>query len=498
MEINREINGMGQFSMPVCRRTVNSDITEDFTLPDYYPEIRRVLCIRENLLPPSKFVNGSKLDISGVMDYTLVYLSYDGKLSSAPLSAEYNSSVNLEGMNEFESGEGICVLAHSMCEGSNVRVVSPRKLQVRSKIKTNVNAYGKKLCMESLEGVENEASIEYLKGEDTNVDVFCETSDLITLEDEYILGGENARVAEAEGQVFVESTDVDGEMIRLGGYALLKLLVCSENNCEKVVRRIPFDAECELDGAVIDDAGMIRADGFVSDISVNIEEGKAATEMNIILEICIAQNKKVGYTKDCYSTEQKSQCIFENESVPTVVQNRVFNFGVSERISKEEAAFPENFEIVDIFAAPIFEKVEYENGKYIMQGNCKYSIICSNDGEYSVCEIKLPFKYQCEGSEELAAYDVSVYPLSCRGRTEGEYLSIESEMAGAATLMSEHETKVLKKAVFSDKAEDADTRFRVCYIQSGEGLWDIAKRYAVKESCIKGDAAKDRFILIEG
>ena len=38
-----------RLSMPMCKRVVNTDISEDVILPDYYPEIRRVLCVRENM-----------------------------------------------------------------------------------------------------------------------------------------------------------------------------------------------------------------------------------------------------------------------------------------------------------------------------------------------------------------------------------------------------------------------------------------------------------------
>ena len=85
-----------RFCMPICNRVVNTDVTEDFTLPDYYPEIRRVLYVKETMLPPAKFISGNKLDVNGVVDYTLVYVSRDGKICSAPLSAEYGFSLPLE------------------------------------------------------------------------------------------------------------------------------------------------------------------------------------------------------------------------------------------------------------------------------------------------------------------------------------------------------------------------------------------------------------------
>ena len=87
MDLNEQ-NAMNRITMPITRRAINSDVAEDFTLADYYPEIRKVLYVRESLLVPSKFVSGNKIDINGVIDYDLVYVSADGKICSAPFSSE--------------------------------------------------------------------------------------------------------------------------------------------------------------------------------------------------------------------------------------------------------------------------------------------------------------------------------------------------------------------------------------------------------------------------
>ena len=87
MDFSQEIGG-ARFCMQICNRVINTDISEDFTLPDYNPEIRRALYVKESMLPPAKFISGNKLDVNGVVDYTLVYISNEGKLCSAPLSAE--------------------------------------------------------------------------------------------------------------------------------------------------------------------------------------------------------------------------------------------------------------------------------------------------------------------------------------------------------------------------------------------------------------------------
>ena len=121
MNIGEELSG-SRITMPLARREVNSDISEDVTLPDYLPEIRKVLYVKENALPPAKFISGGKVDISGVMDYTIIYVSADGRLCSAPVSAEYSFALPLDNMSDFEISEGLTVMAHTLSESSSVRV----------------------------------------------------------------------------------------------------------------------------------------------------------------------------------------------------------------------------------------------------------------------------------------------------------------------------------------------------------------------------------------
>ena len=159
MENSQERTGSGRMLMPMCGRVINSEVSDDFTLPDYYPEIRRVLYVKESSLPPSGFVGGSKIDVNGVLDYTLVYVGGDGQLCSAPLSAEYSFSIPVEGAADFEFGEGVTLMTHTFCDSSNVRVSGPRKLSVRSLLRSSVNAWGRMICGDGLSGTDDVSNI---------------------------------------------------------------------------------------------------------------------------------------------------------------------------------------------------------------------------------------------------------------------------------------------------------------------------------------------------
>jgi hypothetical protein len=481
----------------MCKRVVNTDISEDITLPDYYPEIRRVLSVRENMMPPAKFISGNKVDVSGVVDYNLVYVSSEGKLASAPLSAEYSFSLPLENISDFEISEGITVLAHSVAESSSVRVSAPRKLQVRSRIRSAVSAWGKMSCAEDIEGLIDPSSIERLTAETLCADIICESSDVVSIETEQKLPSENCRIALADAAVVVNGIARDGEIAKISGDVILKMLVlCEEEDLrESLIRKLPFEAETDLDG-MNGECGL-RATGNVSEVEISVEEGVASVRVDIILEMCAVANRSVNYVRDIYSLAQESKQESRIYEMPILRDNKNFNFSQSERLELSELNFPLGAEIVDVFASAYIDNIEFEEGKYIMSGNCRYSLICFVDGEYSNCDVRVPFRYESVGEGDISCFDSALTVSGCRAKNDGEFLNIDSEIFASCGIIGSSSAEMISKVEFGEGIENESGVWTVCYLENGENTWDIAKRYRIRATDIKGDPASDRYVIIE-
>ncbi len=498
MNFNADISGTRHITLPICQRILNTDVSEDFTLPDYNPEMRRVLYVKESLLPPARFISSNKLDVNGVVDYTLVYISNEGKLCSAPLSAEYAFSMPLDNLSDFDMNEGVSVMVHSAAESSSVRVSSPRKLQIRSHLRSNVSVWGKKESMPDIQGIEDRSSLQMLRVECPCADIICESSDAVTLSDEYILPSEDCRVAVADSAVVVDNCRVDGDAVHISGEVLLRMLVMcdGESRCERVVRKLAFDAESELDGVDMGENSLCRADGSVTDISLNVEEGKVQIEASLTLEVCVAQNRNTEYTCDIYSTKQNDDIVMREERLPVILENRSFNLTQTERVSREDVNIPEDCQITDTWASAIVEEVTWEEGKYILRGNCKYNIVCLSEGEYSCCEVKVPFKYETEGQRELAGFDAMVEVASCRASAEPEWLNMNAELCIACTLTGSESVSMVESVSFTDERSAPQGEWTVYYKGDSETPWQIAKRYGVRPEDISF-SPESRFVMIE-
>ena len=233
-------------SLPVCNRIINCDVNEDVNVPEGFPDVRRVLALKENILSPAKFIGAKAVDMSGSIDYTVVYLGADGNIYSLPFNADYSFSLPLESSERVDLDDGVSVIC-SMCqESESIRISTPRRLQVRAGIRASAICFGRSAWGEEIDGAEDESAIQRLELEKECAFFDCESSDIVTLSDEYLLS-EGDRIVYSDADVFVTDVRVDGEVVRVSGEVAVKLLLQNGDKFESVVRRLPFDAETDLE-----------------------------------------------------------------------------------------------------------------------------------------------------------------------------------------------------------------------------------------------------------
>ena len=499
MNFDQESLGV-RISMPIIRREVNSDICEDYTLPDYYPEIRKLLFARPSPLLPAKFVSGGRVDVNGVIDYTLVYVSADGKLCSAPLSAEYSFALPIENMSDFELGEGLDVVAHTICESTSVRVSAPRKLQLRSHLRSSLSVWGKMLCAEKSTGGEDGVCVERLRARGECGEIFCESSDVISLEDSFDIAPEE-RIALADGIVTLKDLHRSDDIFDVSGEILIKMLLTddSTNEQKSILRRLPFEAQIELDGIDLPSASKPRACGYLTDLAINVEEGRARISADALLEICTCYNRELEYTADAYSISADSECAFRELRLPVVDSNSNSSLSICERISLEELAYPEGAHPIEAFASASVDSLMLEDGKYILRGNCRYNVISMRDGEYMGSEFTVPFRYEQdagEGNSELS-FDATASVKDVKVKAESDALCFECELMLGLSVFGERKIRMLESIeIYPDSARKSG-EIIVCYPTDEDTRWSVAKRYAVLQDEIFGDVLEDDYVIIE-
>lgn len=485
--------------MPLSERTVTSELSNDYTLPDYQPEIRRLLYIGSTVLPPAKYVGGGNVELDGTVDYQILYIGGDGELHTAPLSASYGVHVPMENPSAFDLNEGVSVFANVQAENLTARVSAPRKLTVRCRMRSSVTAYANMPMGEKSSGTVDPASLCRLEKETKCADWASGRSEILELSEELPLHDPELRVIGANGAVHVQETSCrEGEIVARGEIFLKVLYTVGGDLPQTEVRKIPFEGTVEFEDASHNMASC-AVTGCVSEIALEVEENAVLCRIQMILEARTGCNESIPYTADLYSTENPCRTQYADFEVPVVLPAVNGNLSQSERLSASEKGIPDGARVVDVYPVASIDHCEAKDGKYIFTGQSRYVLICEKDGEYSATEILLPLRYEADGCDlPLKNADAHATVVSCRAAVNGSTLELDGELSISASMTGSEPIRVLSEAEFSPAQAKTSRDLVLCYPSPDDSVWSVAKRYMVTPDRISGDPATDAYLVIQG
>ena len=470
-----------RFRLPICDKIINTEISNDYTLPDYQAEIRRILRVGVSALPPAKFISGSSAEFNGVIDYDLVYVGSDGGVYSAPLSAEYSFTVPLEISSNFDLNEGVISICKVTDDTTTARVSAPRKLSIKSRLSADVKAYAMMIAEESCVGDVSEEYIERLYEKCPADTALTLDADTLELSLELPLSSDSLRVANTRGCAIINECNTNDGYLDYSGELILKLLVCQDQNpasSEIMQKKIPFSDRIECDD--LSSESVISARAHISDININVEDSKILATTGIIPELIAHNPLEICYTRDLYSTQKRSEVSYKTYKLPNIISTSVGNFSQSERIPLSETPIQHLSRIVDMVCKPYTEKSESEGGKHLISGGVKYYILLETNGEFSAYEIARPFKYECAGpDEDVSEYDTDIQVISSLGRVDGGTLCLDTELSVKTLFKGISEITSVNSASFGESIERSAGDVIICYPSPDDTVWSVAKKYAV-------------------
>ncbi len=484
-----------RFRMPVCDKVINTEISNDYTLPDYLPEIRRILRVCVSPMPPAKYISGSSAEFSGAIDYTLLYVGADGAIHSAPLTAEYNFNAPLDLTSDFDLGEGVISVCRINEETLTTRVSAPRKLTIKCRLSAQVKASCMMVFEEKIFGEVNENSIEELREERISVYPASLTGETLELTASFPLTDESTRVADVSASAVIQNATAKDGYIDYSGELLLTLLVCKEDtvgDTEKLQKKLPFSDRISADEISAEDTASMCI--YVNDISVNIEESKILCTVNILPELTLYKASPINYTRDLFSTEKYCEGEYTSYPIPTLLSATVGNFSQSERIPLAETPIAHGSSVLEVKCKPYVEKAERDKTKHMLSGTCKYSLLLECDGDFSTYELAVPFRYECDGPDaDVKEYDTDIFALSTNSRIDGANLCIDTELSVTTRFLGEEEITTLSAARFGEDIPRTSGEMIICYPAPDDTVWSVAKKYSVPVSKISSMA---NYILI--
>ncbi|MBP3919734.1 MAG: DUF3794 domain-containing protein [Clostridia bacterium] len=483
--------------------THNTEAQGDFSLPDYLPDVRKVLRVMAEPHVTSRYLNGDRLEMEGNVNASFLYMADDNSIHCFSASLPFSQNIAIAGLDE-----NTVITVKQNTENASCRLQGPRKCTLRCKLRSSVRALTERSIrpdISSLALTGEEPLCTHTVTHPTCMLLCASTDDLRYAED---LPTGNQSIQEVltcrVTPVISEARGGDHCVVCKGEYlieAFCSFLDGSGNDdaisYHTLKRRIPFSETLECSG--LSDAFRCEPDLTVTSVIPSItEEGRnLGVDFSAECSVVCAMDTEAAVITDAFLPSYDVRITGEDVQSFLPVRMTTGNFSAAGTIKAE--AGETVTEITDVVMAPTLDHTECTDGRLVLTGNMEISAIAKTDDQkYLPITGSIPLRWETDGSFDqntACSSDNAVLTineckvLSCTARPDQDQKSFSCEaelqvflsVARREALTLPHDITVPGEA---KKIAPPAYSVVLCYPQAEESLWDIAKHYRVTKETL--------------
>ncbi len=472
--------------------TILSETSGDFILPDYLPEMRKVLRVDTRLIPVGNYQNGDKTEFAGTAMHTLVYTDPKGEIAAVPLDSDYvykvASPIGLANHSAIDEVE------HVLC-----RPQGPRKLQIKTKIRSIVSSSSTASLPNPIADLPVSippSSLEKLHITMPGLHLLSGSSGDLHTADSVAVDGitpDALRMLWCFGDIYLSEVRATNDGVLATGEVWVHAMATSEGATPfSISRRIPFEELIPIDG--VNSAYTALARGCVLSIDNEIvEDGAGGSIINMDIDYLLFAeafvNKETLLTKDVFSTICPMELQKKEHALLSMVYAKNGNFTVTSSTPYENGEEPIS-SILDATARVLRSSCELSRGKATIAGDYEVCLLCVGNNEdgssaYSSHVETLPFRIQIDLPSSVLPDDYVAFhvkPIACHAQIDREDINISTEFATEIQITRKCHIELPEEALlapeFSHDGEKIEESVLTAYYPtSSDSLWSVCKKY---------------------
>ncbi len=484
-------------------QTKEQPLETDILLPDYYPEISKILDCSVTLQEEAVTLTADKISISGAAKFTLLYASAENELQIYETVSKYTKLITGSG---FEPDD-ICLVDQTV--GTvNYRAVSPRKMEIRGAAAVKVSVIRKTetqcLC---------EITDERVQARHRVADVFqmhSFSASKLEIKEEIGLPDSNKSIRSVFNVntkiTFNESKAVSNKLMLNGSAEVSFMYISAENNVIGThIINMPFTKIVDVNGVQENDICYV----FVKNVQASIDYDKndptganASVKIEAQLVFVTGTDIKISYIDDVYAVNGGVRTAFNNIHLCNNVA-----------VQSVYPAFEGELQTYDVTGGDIVDKsvkditcgITFNAEQINISGGFTLRIVVkSADGQY-FCVSR-----NCLYSEQYEIRDAGCFHIAAAsfGSVSAEFcregvLKFRGNLAVNLLQLCGNDAKIVSDAVFTEKSGETDREKIVLYYgMKGENVWNIAKEnktpvIAMRElNALDSDVLKEDKLLV--
>lgn len=465
----------------------------DFSLPDYCPDIQRILKCQVCPNITARNISGDRLNIEGTACIRIIYLDADNmRVRCCENSAPFSTSIDIRC-----TPENAVALTSARTEYINCRAVSPRKVDIHGAFSICAKIYSKNIANISccVSGKDIQQKIENTVG--SNLVGMGQQQFSIN---EMLEMGENKPAPEMIIRSDVAMTLSDYKTtpnkVIVKGEAILKILYMDDlesGNLQTMQYSIPISQIIDVPGADENCKYIMNGEVLSHDEQIHSEteegSGMISTEIRIAATVMAYTEKELGVVSDIYSTDHD----LKTESQPLKLSK--LKDIIKENFShKSSVDLPETSasRIVDVWSDACHAKATAQGDKIVFKGKLNLCILALDvDNIPFYIERIIEFEQNrefTEASGDIAA-EITIVPTSIGYSMQKNNtidVKIDFDVSGAIYLSQKHNMITSAEAdELKPSDKDREASLTIYFASEGEPLWDIARRYYTSVNAIK-------------
>lgn len=476
--------------------SIQAIVEGDIVVPDTKPDISRILSVKSKVKIVDTEIIQEKILVDGIVNFEILYTSPGAErpVHSMNASASFNESIQFDGINSTMDPEVTYVLEHV-----EYNILNERKLSVKAILKLMAKVYENEEgdIVQELEGVEDaqvlEDYIEYNQNIGNN-------SSQSVLRETYELTEDNPEMAEilgTEGIPVVEEVKVTDGKVIVGGNVNIRILYATDeprNPVNEIKHEMPFTQFVEVPKATEDMECVVSADveNIYTELKENLEEEKKIYDIEVVVKIMakVYDRAQKRVLLDAYCPSRKMNLVKNNVKY---LKNICCNS--SQTVIRETLDIPEElpniFKVFTVDVKPTMTDYRLVEEKNIIEGFIEATVVYVSDNEemevHSFTE-EIPFRHYIDtpGAKDGVIADTSINVIDVDySKLNPQQVEVKVALNAESCLKEENEKYVLVDIEDLGEVQEDDDKasITIYFIQEGDSLWEIAKRYntTVKE-----------------
>lgn len=478
----------------VLKTSSEHPIDIDFILPDYCPDIQKILKCGVYPVVNTRNLSGDRLDIEGVIQIKLLYLDSSKKnIRCCDYSSPFSHTFNLKkSSNDMMNA---MIFVNAQLDYVNCRAISPRKLDVHGAF----SLFAEILCKTTQEVVTgiDDNSVEQRKKSIgvSNIEGQAQQQFSISEVLELSNGKPNIEsIVRTDVVAVVQDIKTVANKLIIKGEALIKLLYMGDienSEMETMEYSIPISQIIDVDGIEAENSNSIsdaKIDVLNSKVQVRTdssgEDSLIEIDIKLLATVTSYIEKDIQIVSDAYSRDYEIEVDYKTNTFDRLIE-----------VIKDEYNSKSNLDINDVNISrviDIWNEVNSvsakKNGNCILfSGKFNVCILAVNtdeepiyvekmiDFEYSHDMQQLPDEVKCES-------DILIPSLGFR-ITGSNGIEVRTQIKLRACV---YQTGNYKSICYASCDEDKprkksnDASLIIYYGDKGESIWDIARKYCTR------------------